>query len=56
MRPAKNILHHVLVRRAITSELRSGNRDDVRSLFEVFQGCKSDLADESIIGARTKQW
>lgn len=56
MRPSKNILHHVLVRRAILNELRSGNGEDIRSRFEVFQNTGPDADKDAIVGVRTSRW
>lgn len=56
MRPSKNVLHHVLVRRAILNELRSGNGEDIRSRFEVFQDTGSGADNQAIVGMRTSRW
>ncbi|MCJ8510653.1 hypothetical protein MUU53_22625 [Rhizobium lemnae] len=56
MRPSKNVLHHVLVRRAILTELRSGAGADIRSRFEVFQDTGSDADKDAIVGMRTTRW
>lgn len=56
MRPSKNVLHHVLVRRAILTELRSGNGENIRSRFEVFQDTGADADNNAMVGMRTSRW
>ena len=56
MRPSKNILHHVLVRRAILTELRSGNGEGVHSRFQVFQDGETEADKNAMVGMRTSKW
>ncbi|MCJ7994932.1 MULTISPECIES: hypothetical protein [Rhizobium/Agrobacterium group] len=56
MRPSKNVLHHVLVRRAILTELRSGNGEGVHSRFQVFQDGGIDADKNAMVGMRTSKW
>lgn len=52
MRPSKNVLHDVFVRRAILTELRSGNGEGVQSRFQVFQDRGPDAHKNAMVEAR----
>ncbi|HZG29223.1 MAG TPA: hypothetical protein VE079_12250 [Ensifer sp.] len=56
MRQSKDVLHHVLVRRAILTELRSGNGEGVHSRFQVFQESGFDADKNAMVGMRTSKW
>lgn len=56
MRSSKNVLHHVLVRRAILTELRSGAGDRIRLPIEVFQDTGSDADTNAVVRVSASKW
>ena len=52
MRSSKNVLHDVFVRRAIRTELRSGNGEGVQFRFQVCQDRELDVHKNAMVEAR----